>query len=102
MDTQNFEEEIDIHNYSLSNIDIKQELIDEESAEKIQNANEQINGIHSIKQEINDDLNTIKILDNNVDVSNETKRNVCSTHIILNKPVYSKFAHRKRIKSKGC
>ncbi|XP_057658726.1 uncharacterized protein LOC130895453 isoform X2 [Diorhabda carinulata] len=101
MDVQNVKQEIDKHDDFLLNIDIKKDLIDEVSTIKIQNTNEQINEIHSIKQEIDDDLNTNKIFDNNVDATNKTKRNISSTQFILNKPGYSKAAHRKGIKSKG-
>ncbi|XP_056640783.1 uncharacterized protein LOC130447787 isoform X3 [Diorhabda sublineata] len=100
MDIQNLEEEIDIHDNFLSSIDIKQELIDEVPTIKIQNRNEQVNAIHSIKQEINDDLNTTEIFDNNVDVLNKTTRNISSTQFKLNKPGYSKATHRKKIKLK--
>ncbi|XP_056641061.1 zinc finger protein 569-like isoform X1 [Diorhabda sublineata] len=101
MDVQNVKEEIDAYDDFLSKVHVKQELIDEVSAIKIENINEQINGIYPIKLEINDDLNTNKIFDNNGDISNKTKRNILSTHIILKKLEYSKVSHRKRIKSKG-
>ncbi|XP_056640455.1 uncharacterized protein LOC130447588 isoform X2 [Diorhabda sublineata] len=101
MDVQNVKQEIDNHDDFLLNIDIKKDLIDEVSTIEIQYTNEQINGIHSIKQEINDDLNTNKIFDNNEDVTNKRKRKISSTQFIPNKPGYSKAAHRKEIKSKG-
>ncbi|XP_057659351.1 uncharacterized protein LOC130895818 [Diorhabda carinulata] len=96
MNLQSVKEEIDTYDDFLSKIDVKQEVINEVSAMKIQNTN----GIHSIKQESNNVLNTTKIFDNNVDVTNKTKGKILSTHIILNKPGYSKVALRKRIKSK--
>ncbi|XP_057658724.1 uncharacterized protein LOC130895452 isoform X2 [Diorhabda carinulata] len=99
MDVQNVKQEIDNHDDFLLNIDIKKDFIDEASTIKIQNTNEQINEIHSIKQEIDDDLNTNKIFDNNVDATNKTKSNISITQFILNKPGYSKAARRKGIKS---
>ncbi|XP_056640452.1 uncharacterized protein LOC130447586 isoform X2 [Diorhabda sublineata] len=100
MDVQNVKQEIDNHDDFLLNIDIKKDLIDEVSSIKTQNTNEQINEIHSIKQEIDDDLITNKIFDNNVYATNKTKRNISSTQFIPNKPGYSKIARRKGIKLK--
>ncbi|XP_056641106.1 uncharacterized protein LOC130448001 isoform X3 [Diorhabda sublineata] len=88
MDIQNIKKEIDIHD-----IDIKV------STSKFENTNEKIIGIYSIKQEVNNDLNAVKIFDNHVDLANETKRNIFSTHI-KNKLGYLKVDPGKGTKSK--
>ncbi|XP_056640632.1 uncharacterized protein LOC130447692 isoform X2 [Diorhabda sublineata] len=99
MDIHNVKEEVDVYDDFQSNIDIKQEVIGETSPLKIENINVQINGIYSIKKEINDDFYTTKIFDKNLDVINKTKRNIPDTTKI--KLAYLKVGKRTKSKVAG-
>ncbi|XP_057658787.1 uncharacterized protein LOC130895484 isoform X2 [Diorhabda carinulata] len=98
MDILNIKEEINTYEDFPSIVDIGS--IGEVSTLTIQNVIGNVDGIHPIKHEIKDELDTVEVFNNHVNIDNNQKRNISSTHNIRNQKDYLKIDGENRSKSK--